>query len=1413
MTGIWLLAALLLAPQVSGPSLLSNGGFEAATGWSGSAPADWGDCAGSFQRVATQPQSGGWCGEVRGVRLRYMVAAERLALAPEQAYLLRGWVRTALGGGESAYLAASFSKGGKFTHVSSSRRLTGGQPWTRLELLLPVTNRQGADSVLLSFRVESGSGAGVAWVDAVEWLPVMLPPPPSRVAQEQARQRQLVRTFLVEREFWTDRLAALQQRRRDLDALLAGDAATWQRQEPAPRSRSALEAAVPRDWALLQPRLGQLAALPRLKAACLAELEATLQRKRQLDATPEQRRAWLRAQLPAPRPALPPAPPRPLDAAVAAALAANPTPSSGSLGEVRTRTGWTPTAWLRCEVAVTAASPGLELYSALCEPGGQPIWWESVPLTAAKMPLAAKELPVSAWTPEQPVLYDWIVALRRADRVTDLHRAKVAFRDLAVTAGDLSGTLRHAWGWAAEDSSYRLNGQPWFPRGTVLNDLSRHLEPSVALLRELGLEFQRNYGYQTGNISGRLGDLFRQHGLLLLAGLGPSYQAVGTFESREAGFAEFRQDVRGDRALVNDPAVLALQVGNEAELSVWGADLGSSYGEDLWQPFEEAIAVVREEADPAVPLSYVRAGGPKTVAPVPAEDYSGVNQYAGRYWGTRRTISADLGGLGFHAAAAGKPFGVTEWFGPKYSWATSGISGVDEAGAARYLVDYQQALERAPGGVLSTQFVLNWVVTPVEDLTTVPYAEGRKVREGWSWSLQQGTPWYPHVFPNLLTETPARRHLRGLNSPLKDLVETPGRLLVSGPPADAATAAGWLRGLGRSVEVVPLQQLPQPAEARASVLLLAPDRARSDWLLEGELDRLPAPGQYVLRRRLLPADPDRLMVILTGDAAGYAAGLERLRGDVAGLTEAYAQRASCRRLLALVDSDNAAFERYVTDTAMRGWFLARDDLRQRLEPAELLTSDGALQPAFADLALLLVTVKRALEPAELTALRTLAQRGVEVVWSAGTLAVNPLPGVSLGAPQDLTGAVPVASWAQQPLLVRDLGQVRGEALTAFGGWPADSATYRAATTARTVQAAGEAAAAAAGQPVVVRQPLGDGAFWYCGADLVALADALTRTTQRGVNHGLYDRDTACGLERWFRLLTNAGARRATPRPAARPRLRCDVQLDHLVLPAGQPLGATVVVRNQDGALTDATVRGAVLAPSGSNYGSSPRSWRPLQRQGPGRYRLDVPAGELPPAAAVSVLDSRLLGVWISAEAAGHVGDWTVASLAGARVDGEAERLARLVEELQQGLVRLPWGVNDEQQYIEVQGHLTVRPPLRAGVAAQLGLSIRQIESDEGNDAMEEVELLLQPPTGPPIVLPVAPGKVLCSPKQATVKAAPATALVVTSEQPFTVQVPWPQPTAGSWRVGLRYLYTDDYRPTIRRVPRTDWLPAPTLEVQ
>ena len=77
---------------------------------------------------------------------------------------------------------------------------------------------------------------------------------------------------------------------------------------------------------------------------------------------------------------------------------------------------------------------------------------------------------------------------------------------------------------------------------------------------------------------------------------------------------------------------------------------------------------------------YVRAGTFRKVEPLPHEDISGINQYTGRYSGNLDEAPRDLAELAAEATLANRPIAITEWNGPKYSWATGGIGGITTRG-------------------------------------------------------------------------------------------------------------------------------------------------------------------------------------------------------------------------------------------------------------------------------------------------------------------------------------------------------------------------------------------------------------------------------------------------------------------------------------------------------------------------------------------------------------------------------------------------------------------------------------------------------------------------------------------------------------------------------------------------------------
>jgi len=908
-------------PLPRGPELLPNPGLETpgaagapAAGWVGFTTSDWGDVAGEAVRETTEPHGGQACVRLQGVQVRYALAVSGIPVEADQAYLLTGWVRTALRPGESAYLAASWSNEQRWLALSASRRLVGRQGWTRVDLLLPPERRPaGATRLQVSFRVESSGGQGQAWVDDLSLKVCELPPPPSRLVQERARQLDLVKSLAAQAEGWQRRRGVLEARLAALRALAQG-----QRVDPAALvltdTRDRLAAGQAGDVPL--ELAGRLANLPAERERCLTLLDDLARAKRAL--SPAARATLLRAEATAL--AMPPANrPRPK---VDPSLPEVAEPS-GELAGAVIRPGYSagPDGAVGRLAIATGLAGAAELEALLLSPGGNHIWRERARLERGAASFTV--LPIQPWFPDCPHRYSLQLVLYRGGQAVDQREQQVAFRDVRVVETDLSATLRQAWELGPTDHTFLINGQVWFPRGTVCNDLSRNPTETVALLDELWLEFQRQYGDTMSWIGGAAAQELVARGKTLLAALGPDYQDIRTFQSAEAGLEQYRQRARDVAGAIFDPAMLVVQVGNEDELAVWGADLPSVYSDDLWHVFTEVITALREEAAPETPVSYVRAAHYGAVLPSPGEDYSGVNQYTGRYWGSRRTIAADLSTLSLAAYYDDAPFGVTEWNGPKYSWATRGVSGVDEAGSASYIFDYWRELQRAAGSVLSTEFVLNWVVTPVEDLTSVPLDEGLKRRAEWEWSLQQGTPWYPRIFPNLLTDTPARRAMRGFDSPIFDLAEAPGTITILAAPARQAEAEQFralFARLGRRAQVA----APAAGELAGNVLLLGglgdgqPEAVRRLERL-GVLGRTdaswPPAGEFLIQRRLNPDAPDGMLVAVTAaDQAGWTQAVAKLLDAGAGLEEAYARKATQRRALALIpdnETHHTNFERYV----------------------------------------------------------------------------------------------------------------------------------------------------------------------------------------------------------------------------------------------------------------------------------------------------------------------------------------------------------------------------------------------------------------------------------------------------------------------------------------------------------------------
>ncbi|MEN6343738.1 MAG: hypothetical protein ABFE16_00435 [Armatimonadia bacterium] len=1435
-----------------GPELLTNGSMEALDpasgmpqGWVGSFSADWGDCAGNASASQEAPHEGKSCLLVTGVRGTYMAGATEVpSLDPQRSYVLTGWLRTSLARGQSTYLTVSWrNKEGRFLSLQTGRRLAGKTPWKYVELPLTVVERPaGAVQAHLSVRVTGTGDTGQVWADQLSLRECRALPGEAVNSQERRRLLEMARELLIEVQVWRDRLATLQQRRADLEALsqaTEGFDSLVTRYGAAVRShsfltrqsrpREDLERAVATTPAEIVAQVDKLQQLADLRNRCFGELGRMLDVKRKLDASEDLRRFYLWAQLAGLRGETEPGTPSAIPVANYPLLAPGLTPSTpGELGDVTVRVSVdrrSGTGTLRLTSELLADKPAT-LQLGLFDPAGRLVAATSRPVSGGRLEATLQVRPVDLWFPDYPYLYTLRAALVADGKLVDLAQQRVAFREVTVAECDVNATMRHAWDWALTDYTFAINGQPYFLRGTVVSgETRRYPQEASALFSELWLDFQRTYGAYLAGVSPEEADQMADLGLTLFGSIAPSYTALRHYVSSTEGLEDFRDLCHRAAWIADHPAVVAMQTGNEAELSVWGADLPSVYGDDLWHCFNEVNKVVRDEMKPQVPMGYVRATNLDPVLSVPRDDYSGVNQYTGRYFGRRCTMTSDLETLALGCTLDSKPMGITEWNGPKYSWATRGVSGVDEEGAAQYIFDYYRTMTRTPATLFSTEFVMSWVVTPLEDLTTTSLTEGMKRRGQWKWNLQQGVPWYPDIWPNLLTNTAARRTMAGFGSPLLELCESPGEVLVAShraAPADAAALTAVLRGLGKDAKQAAMPSATELARLKANLVLIGgtgDDQPEAIRALErlgvigATSAQYPAAGRFLLQRRINPYFPDRFLVTVTAaDAQGLRAALDKLTSSAQGLREAYGRQASCRRALALVDDRDTvarAFARYVMELPTRSTFVGRDDVRTSLRPEEILRADRTLADAYTDLGAVIVAVKRPLTDAEASLLLRLPEAGVNVIWSGATLGANPEQakalGVSVSGDEPLTDSYRVSDWAQTPLSVPEMGDLAADRLERFGALKPSTPAWKSATTTGIISATDpawrSAVADSQGRAVVMARDAGRGSHWVFGADLSATAEALVKTTTSGVLHSIYDRDTACGLERLFRVVANAASYRAETRPADRPRLRAAVECDRSVYQWGDQARVTVRVKGADGLPTDASVR--VSFARGDRLLGLPGPnalWVQARRVAPGCYEAttklsqeQAPGGAVTDTVAMRHRGETALTAFADVSKPGCVADWTSEVVRVTDTTNEAAHLVRLGQLLRDDAFEVLLSVNDTKTWVEIAGALTVPAQPRVGQPSACELVINRVENDEGNDWMEDVELVLTPEEGgEPILVPLAPGKVLASTKASVVTKRPDDCIVVTSANPARLKVNWTPSRAGRWKMSLRYRYTDDF---------------------
>jgi hypothetical protein len=817
-----------------------------------------------------------------------------------------------------------------------------------------------------------------------------------------------------------------------------------------------------------------------------------------------------------------------------------------------------------------------------------------------------------AWTPGEPHVYLLRSLVRIGERTRSYSERLVGMRTADVRAGGPDALLRHARQRRQPDWTYRLNGRCFYPRVAAYHwpGAEETVIDGVRMFGDLWMDGVRRYGF---SFRPDEWDRFSRHGLGMFTSLAPSYRNLAGWDDVPPWRDDYQRRCVLATAASDSPHQLMAQVGNEAELAIWGASLDTAFPDALYQPLDIAAERLRSLTRPTAPTMYVRASSFHRVPPLPHEEVSGVNQYTGRYGGRVEDIDRNLAELARQTLWADRPMMITEWMGPKYSWASTGVGGVTRRGAAYYLERYWRAMIDTPGVIGSAEFTLNWVIAPFEDLTNQSREEAWKDRPPHSpFGGGRTADHVPQVGPrDAVRSEPTFRSMQAFHGPLYIMVNRPGPILIGGEGSDRI--AEPLRRFRDGVATAPDAGAAEAAGATGHVLrLLPPDEGQPlphDW------------DEPVIRTQLNPADPDGLLVSLhaaTPDAA--ARGIERLAQAAEALAELNRLEGAMTRAVALTNRQwRPAHENYLLEFAARGYLHCGDDVRLTLDPAEFFDPEGNRRPAWRDLSAVILDTERALEPGELALLRRLAREGVHVIISAPCYAANPALTEFIEAQLEPAGTLAQRISLDQsltgPVPVRDLGSVDISTVATFQPALADAAGLDLfAVKASEVQTL---ASDADGRAVIVQRPFGEGRVTLLGTSIGAAIEVHRRVTRSGTTHSLYDRDTACGLERLSRVVVNLCRAGCEPE-RHRPRLYLQVTPESTWVEAGEPVRLTVTLTDVHGEAVAGQLRGRVRTVAMNATGGAGAELADLAPAAPGRYEIRcVPEGEIAQDAAAA----------------------------------------------------------------------------------------------------------------------------------------------------------------------------------------------------
>lgn len=793
----------------------------------------------------------------------------------------------------------------------------------------------------------------------------------------------------------------------------------------------------------------------------------------------------------------------------------------------------------------------------------RPIFAYSVPKELDKAAKMDIPLSIPMWSPFIPNTFPLLLLAYEGKKIVAYDRRDIGFRTAQILQSGANTLLRHVGNRNRPDWFYAYNGQPSFFRTGVYSQAENSLEQcpteTVRLLQDLWVEGQRNYGMPK---NARHWENSEQYGVGRLSSFAPSYKSLRNFGDIDSLLRKYAYDLEQIIPLSANANSFVHQVGNEVELDSWGASINAAFPGTAFQPLDVIAQQLVDNQCDTVPVMYVRAASFNKVEPLPHEDISGINQYTGRYSGNLDEAPRDLAELAAEATLANRPIAITEWNGPKYSWATGGIGGITLRGAAYYLEKYWRAMTNTPGIIGSAEFTLNWVIAPFEDLTNQSREEAFKNRlKHSSFGGGHTSDHVPLLNADVVVPDDCYRSMQAFHSPLYVMCRKPGDIVLSGdvsrisnPFYDNLNAIGK-KAVKRDFRG-PLADLDKSNAHHIYIAYVTPTSPF------GAHQRIAFPGiqpppsdatEPSFQTIVNPDSPDHLLTVMIAYTyEAHERGIRLLENAALNLRDLYVKEANMPRILVLTDKENVnAMRNYVMDKAARGYAYVGDDVRTSLDTREFIDENGKRRITWQSLHAILLDTKRELTADEAALIVQFRSEGMNIIISRSAYTSNPQI-----LKQFVANLIPIGDFSQplttkleSPIPLRMLGSANLDAVKNFYPKYIDHNGTKVFAiepdnTHLGMPGQGHGVAFdAQNRPVIVKWDSDNGnsgAVFLLGYDLGDVATVHWRVTHSGKTHPIYDRDTACGLERPTIAALNAALFR--PNLNTNPKNRLHVQL-------------------------------------------------------------------------------------------------------------------------------------------------------------------------------------------------------------------------------------------------------------------------------